>query len=154
LEARITGTLTEPSNWFVLSYAFNSQITFVAPKLNAKPLVGTVKLNLIDEARGWVTLFDKHLTPIQLWVPAQLSGSVFKLPSIPTKVTESKVRDEKGVLERWFSKSMSVVPLPILGAFEPDSPEMVSAIEKLLVKNISEKSKTAFFKEIGKFFGI
>jgi hypothetical protein len=49
---------------------------------------------------------------------------------------------------------MSVVPLPILGAFEPDSPEMVSAIEKLLVKNISEKSKTAFFKEIGKFFGI
>ena len=44
---------------------------------------------------------------------------------------------------------MTVVPLPILGAFEPDSPEMVSANKKLLEEKRSKKSKAAFFKEIG-----
>jgi hypothetical protein len=111
----------------------------VAEKLNAKLLVGTAKLNLIDEARGELTLFDKHLTPMQLNKPTPLPGSVIKSPSTPTKVTESKVKDEKGVLESWFSKSMSVVPLPILGAFEPDKPEMVSANKKLLKEKRRQK---------------
>jgi len=72
-------------------------------------------------------------------------GLVVKSPSTPRKVTEFKVRDEKGVLEDSLSKSMSVVWLPILGAFEPDSPEMVSAIEKLLV---NKRSKAVFFKRL------